>query len=105
MFVMDKEAVKAKLRTLEPALKAAGFVHVSLWGSTVRGEAKAGSDVDLLYEFDRSNGHRKPGLIRMEGIRSMISETLGGVPVDLSDKDRLEEYVKANAEREAELVF
>jgi uncharacterized protein len=99
---MDKETVKAKLRTLEPDLKAAGLSHVAVWGSTVRGQANRDSDLDLLYEFDQA---KTPSLIGLEHIRNFISDSLGGVPVDLADRRHLKAHIRANADREAELVF
>ena len=99
-FPMDKNEVIATLRAHEPELKAAGIAHLALHGSVVRGEAGPESDVDLLYEFDRA-----VSLIGFEGIRNLISDILGGVPVDLADRHRLRDHVKPNAEREAELVF
>ena len=48
---MDRELVLAALRTHERELKDAGVVRLSLFGSTVRGEASPDSDVDLLAAF------------------------------------------------------
>jgi len=97
---MDKERIKAALRAHEQELKAVGIAHLALHGSVVRGEAGPESDVDLLYEFDRA-----VSLIGFEGIRNLISDILGGAPVDLADRNKLQGHIKPNAEREAELVF
>jgi hypothetical protein len=45
---MDREQVLATLRAHEPALKAAGVVRLSLFGSTARGDRRQDSDIDLL---------------------------------------------------------
>lgn len=36
-----------------------GVASLSVFGSAARGEATAGSDIDLLVEFDRSVGGQK----------------------------------------------
>jgi len=43
---------------LLPVCGKYGIVQVDLYGSVARGDAKAGSDVDLIVEFDRN----KPSL-------------------------------------------
>jgi NADPH:quinone reductase len=48
---MDREHLIATLRQHEPALKAAGIVHLRLHGSVARAESQT-SDVDLIAEFD-----------------------------------------------------
>ena len=98
---MDKDLVKAKLRELEPALKAAGIVHLHLHGSVVRGEATPGSDVDVAAQFDKT---KRLSLIDLVGMQNMISDVLG-VDADLCDADRLKEHIQGNFDREAELVF
>ena len=98
---MDKDFVKAKLLELEPALKAAGIVHLHLHGSVVRGEATSDSDVDVAAQFDKA---RRLSLIDLVGLQNMISDVLG-VEADLCDADRLKKHVESNFDREAELVF
>lgn len=45
---MNSNQVIAKLRQHAPELKAAGVVHLRVFGSVVRGETSAESDIDLL---------------------------------------------------------
>src|SRR3954454_5354956 len=99
--VMHKDVVKAKLLSLEPALKAAGIVHLHLHGSVVRGEATPESDVDVAAQFDKT---KRLSLIDLVGLQNMMSDILG-VEADLCDADRLKEHVQSNFDREAELVF
>lgn len=98
---LDKNLVKAKLLELEPTLKAAGILHLHLHGSVVRGEATTDSDVDVAAQFDRA---KRLSLIDLVGLQNTISDALG-VEADLCDATRLKEQVKANFDREAELVF
>ena len=98
---MDKDLVKAKLLELEPTLRAAGIIHLHLHGSVVRGEATPDSDVDVAAQFDRA---KRLSLIDLVGLQNMMSDALG-IEADLCDANRLKERVKANFDREAELVF
>ena len=49
---MDKHFVIERLRQHEEELKAAGIVHLHVFGSVARDEASSLSDVDLLADFD-----------------------------------------------------
>lgn len=101
MAAMNKETIKAALRAHEPELKAAGVLHLHLFGSHIHGEARGDSDVDLAAEFDRS---RRLSLFDLAAIANRLSDIIGA-EADLSDADRLKDYVRKNFEREAELVF
>jgi predicted nucleotidyltransferase len=46
------ERIIATLSAHEVELRRAGIRHLSLFGSIVRGDAEAASDVDLATEFD-----------------------------------------------------
>ena len=54
--------------------------RLSLFGSVLKGTARADSDVDLLVEFEADH---KPGLFKLAGIEAELSELLGGRRVDL----------------------
>jgi predicted nucleotidyltransferase len=98
---MDKHSILEKLRAHEPELKAAGIVHLRLFGSVARGENGPESDVDLMAEFDRG---KRLSLLGMIGLEHTIGDLLG-VPVDLSEERSLKKHVAENALREAELAF
>ena len=49
---VDRNDVIAKLREHAAELRAAGLLHVCVFGSTARGENSSQSDVDLLVDFD-----------------------------------------------------
>ena len=51
---MDKGHVIEMLRVHRDELRAAGVVHLSVFGSVARGEASERSDVDLMADFDKS---------------------------------------------------
>ena len=98
---MNKRYVIQLLRDHESELKAAGVVHVRLFGSVARGEASVNSDVDLMVEFDKTKRHT---LVSMGNLQSRLSDILGA-NVDLSPYDSLREPVSHHARREAVLAF
>jgi hypothetical protein len=98
---MDQGSVIATLRQHEPELRAAGIVHLRLFGSVARGDASAQSDVDLMADLDRS---RRLSLVGMARLENQLTDLLG-VRVDLSPADTMKEAVRARAIREAILAF
>ncbi|MGA7857191.1 MAG: nucleotidyltransferase family protein [Terracidiphilus sp.] len=98
---MDQGRVIVILRNHASELKAAGVVHLRVFGSVARGEDSPGSDVDLLADFDRS---RQITLVSAGRIQSRLTQLLG-VNVDLSSPDWLREPVRKRVLREAVLAF
>jgi predicted nucleotidyltransferase len=76
--------------------------RLSLFGSTLKGTARADSDVDLLVEFEPG---RTPGLIRLGGIARELSDLLGGRKVDLRTAGDLSRYFRDEVVRTAEVQF
>jgi predicted nucleotidyltransferase len=98
---MDRESVLAILRHHAPELRAAGLLHLRLFGSVARGQATTLSDVDLLAEFDRS---KQMTLVTLAGLESHLSELLGR-RVELSSAEWMRESVRERALAEAVLAF
>ena len=86
---MEKSYVIQTLRLHEPELRAAGIVHLRLFGSVARGEASAESDVDLMADIDRS---KRLKLFSLAGLENRLSDLLG-VKVDLSPADSMKEVM------------
>jgi hypothetical protein len=99
--LMNCEQVLATLRAHEPTLKAVGVVHLSLFGSTARGDRRPDSDVDLLAAFDRT---RRISLLDVAGIEIQLSELLRQ-PVDLIEEGTLKPRVRRTVEAEAVRAF
>jgi predicted nucleotidyltransferase len=99
--LMNCEQVLATLRAHEPTLKAVGVAHLSLFGSTARGDRRPDSDVDLLAAFDRT---RRISLLDVVGIEIQLSELLGQ-PVDLIEEGTLKPRVQRTVEAEAVRAF
>jgi uncharacterized protein len=98
---IDKHVVIERLRQHEQELRAAGIVHLRVFGSVARDEASPASDVDLLADFDKS---RRMTLVKVGSLQGRLSEMLGA-PVDLSSAEWMREPVKSMALREAVLAF
>ncbi|MGB7189153.1 MAG: nucleotidyltransferase domain-containing protein [Acidobacteriaceae bacterium] len=98
---MDKHSVIQTLRTHEPELKAAGIVHLRLFGSVARNESSAASDIDLMADFDRS---RRLTLVTMVHLENRLADLLGA-KVDLSPSDSMKEPIRNQALRDSALAF
>lgn len=81
---LDRAELMETLRKRLPELRERYAVRsLALFGSYVRGEARKGSDLDLLVEFERA-----PSLFRFVEMELYLSDLLG-VKVDLVMKDAL----------------
>ena len=49
---MSRDEILARLREIEPALRARGIAHAALFGSAARGDNGPNSDIDIMVEFD-----------------------------------------------------
>jgi uncharacterized protein len=101
MSLMDRQQVIQILRAHEPELKAAGIVHLRLFGSVARGDASEHSDVDLIAEFD---GTMRLTLVKIGSLQGRLTDLLGA-PVELSSLDWMQEPVRSRASHEAVLAF
>lgn len=76
-----------------------GVKRVALFGSVVRGEDTAQSDVDILVAF------RAPvGLFRLAHLQRELSERLGR-PVDLVTEGFLSRYMRPQVEEEQVVLY
>ena|SRR5438105_12424727 len=76
--------------------------RLALFGSVLRGRSRAGSDVDLLVEFE--TGY-EPGLLRLASIQAEFSVLLEGRPVDLRTAQDLSPYFRDEVVENAEVQF
>jgi hypothetical protein len=94
---MDRETVLMKLSRHRKQLQSYGVKDIRLFGSVARGEAGAGSDVDLLVEFEPS---AHIGMFEFSRLRRDLSQLLG-CEVDLATPDALHKRMKEDILREA----
>ena len=80
---------------------ARGATSLYLFGSTVRGEAGAGSDLDMFIDYDP---RKKFSLVDLAGIKLYLEDTLG-VDVDVTTRDSLHPMLRKDIEQSALRVF
>jgi len=78
-----------------------GVQHLSVFGSTARGEDHLDSDVDLIVDLDPD---RRLDIFDLAGIAAEL-EVLLGLPVDLVRRKSLKPHVAEQAQREEIRAF
>ena len=79
-----------------------GIHKLSLFGSTLKGNARPDSDVDLLVEFEPE---ARPNLLTMAQIESELAPLLNGRRVDLRTARELSRYFRDEVVRTAEVQY
>lgn len=93
---MDREQTLDILTRLKPELvKRFGVTRLALFGSTVRNEARANSDIDIVVSFDAPASSKK-----YFGVQFLLEDELGQ-SVDLATEKALRQELKSFIEREA----
>ena len=96
---MDRERALSLLREHKPELaRRFGVVDIALFGSTVRGQARPDSDVDILVGFDGPATST-----RYFGVQFYLEDLLG-CAVDLVTVKALRPELRPFVEREAQHV-
>jgi len=93
---MDRRDVLARLRTHEAELRRLGVESLFLFGSTARGEAQPGSDVDLF--FDHPEG--SISLFELMEVKAAASRILGR-DADIMTRRSLHPVLRAGIESAA----
>lgn len=73
-----------------------------LFGSCSRGEETDGSDIDILVDYDHSNG--TVSLLKMGGMLMDLSDILG-CKVDLVERRGLMEFARESVNRDKILIY
>lgn len=100
-MVMNRIEAIAGLQAQAATVRAMGATALYLFGSTVRDEARAGSDLDLFIEYDTG---RKFSLFDLVGIKLFLEERLG-TTVDVTTRDSLHPRLRDGIEQSAVRVF
>jgi hypothetical protein len=78
--------------------------RMAVFGSVVRGEATATSDIDLLVTLKPSNARPKLGLFKIMEIEERLQKELG-FKVDLVTEDSLSPYIRPYIEKDEVIVY
>jgi predicted nucleotidyltransferase len=93
---MNRDVLLGLLKVHLPTLQERfGVVRLTLFGSAARGDAKPGSDVDLLVAFDGPASSA-----RYFGLQFYLEDLLGA-PVDLVTEAALRARLRPFVERDA----
>jgi len=98
---MNRTEAIAGLRRNADAIRARGAISLYLFGSAVRDEAKANSDLDLFIDYDAA---KKFSLVDLVGIKLFLEDELG-VEVDVTTRDSLQPMLREEIETSAVRVF
>ena len=100
LAVVNREQAVLRLAPSEPEIRALGVVRLALFGSVLRGQAHAGSDVDFLVQF-------APGAksyARYLALAELLEELLGR-RVELVTTEALSPFVGPKILAEAQDVL
>jgi uncharacterized protein len=97
---MGKQDIITTLQANRALLDEFSIKSLSVFGSTVRDEARPESDVDILVEFEPD---ARIGLFEFVRLKNALTELLG-VPVDLVTPDALHPGLREDILREAQHV-
>lgn len=88
-------------RDLAPLCRRHGIRRLAVFGSRLKGTARADSDLDLLVEFETG---RVPGLLGLSAIEIELTEALG-VKVDLRTAQDLSPYFRDEVLEQAQVAY
>ena len=74
---MNRDDIIAKLRLAAPTLKAEGVTKLAIFGSRSRGDARDGSDLDVLVEVAPDSSF---SLLNLIGVEHIIEDAVGLPP-------------------------
>ena len=97
---MKRDEAISRLKQHVADLKRLGVEHLYMFGSTVRGEAKDDSDVDLFFDYQRG----KLGLFELMDVKEYAANILGH-KTDIMTRDSLHKTLRQQIEETAIRVF
>ena len=96
-----KKDIGAALAALEKPLRERGIASLALFGSTVRGQERADSDIDVLVDIDPKASF---SLIDLVSVKLFLENRLGR-EVDVVTRRGIESAMRDSVVSEAESVF
>jgi uncharacterized protein len=98
---MNRTEAITRLRSTADAVRGMGATALYLFGSTVREETHASSDLDVFIDYDPDQHF---SLLDLVGIKQFLEETLD-VEVDVTTRNSLHPMLRADIEQSAIRVF
>ena len=102
---MDRERAIAALIAHEPELKASGVLTASVFGSTARGDADPGSDVDVVVSLGPH--FSKGGFDYFSRLKELQQQLHGilGCPVDVIEEPVRKPRLQIEIDRDRAVAF
>lgn len=102
---MERDAILDRLRAHEAELRARGVLGLALFGSSARGEARPGSDVDIAVRLQGDAAARGlAGLRQLDTLRARLAQIVGR-PVDLVEEPVERARLSQEIERDRAVAF
>jgi predicted nucleotidyltransferase len=98
---MNRSDAIQKLLQHADTIRGMGATALYLYGSTVRNEAQASSDLDLFIDYDPD---KRFSLLDLVGIKQFLEEELS-VEVDITTRSSLHPMLRTEIEQSAIRVF
>lgn len=99
---MLNDKIRDLIPTIQEYMKTKPIIRAWLFGSFSRGEETSESDIDILVDYDESNGI--VSLFKMGGMLMDLS-TLMGRRVDLVDNSGLKEFARKSVDHDKILIY
>ncbi|KQT65764.1 MULTISPECIES: nucleotidyltransferase family protein [unclassified Aureimonas] len=99
---MTRDEIIARLKAVEPDVRARGVAALYVYGSHARDEARQDSDIDLLVEFEPGRGI---GFLDYMAPYVVLDEQFPGIEIGYSTRDALVSTFRPEIERTAIRVF
>ncbi|MBD5310392.1 MAG: nucleotidyltransferase [Bacteroides sp.] len=96
------ERIKCLIPKIQEYMKTKPIIRAWLFGSYSRGEESPESDIDILVDYDRTQGNFS--LFTMGGILMELSELLGN-QVDLVDNRGLMQFARESVDHDKILIY
>jgi predicted nucleotidyltransferase len=97
---MSRAEAITRLRDHEAELKRLGVLHLYLFGSMARDEARDESDVDLFFDYEKG----KLGLFELMDVKEAAARILGR-RTDIMTRDSIHKLLRQRIEATAVSVF
>lgn len=97
----ETDALSFASDALAPICRRHGIRRLAVFGSRLKGEGRADSDLDLLVEFEPG---RTPGLLGLSTIELEMAEALG-LKVDLRTRLDLSPHFRDEVQQQAQVAY
>ena len=99
---MNRTEVIAKLRAVEPALRAHGVAALYLFGSYARDEAGSDSDLDVFVDPAGESFYKFDNFM---GAYEKLQDAFPGIEIGYGTRSGLSNYFRPDVEQQAIRIF